>query len=34
MIADVLTGNLFTALNILVRESEPVFVAHKMNFIK
>ena len=29
-----LTGNLFTGLNILVRESELTLVAHKMNFIK
>lgn len=34
MIADIMTGNLFTGLNIWVRESELVLVAHKMNFIK
>ena len=34
MIADILTGNLFTGLNVLVRQSELIFVAHKMNFIR
>ncbi|MBR2774666.1 MAG: cation:dicarboxylase symporter family transporter [Selenomonadaceae bacterium] len=34
MIADVITGNLFTGLNVLVRQCELMTVAHKMNFIK
>ena len=34
MIADVLTGNLFTGLNVLVRQCELMTVAHKMNFVK
>ena len=34
MIADVLTGNLFTGLNVLVRQSELMTVAHKMSMIK
>lgn len=34
MIADVITGNLFTGLNVLVRQCELMTVAHKMNFIR
>lgn len=34
MIADVLTGNLFTGLNVLIRQCELMLVAHKMSFIK
>lgn len=34
MLADVITGNLFTALNSFVRESELALVAHKLNLIK
>ena len=34
MIADVITGNLFTGLNVLIRQCELMTVAHKMNFIK
>ena len=34
MIADVITGNLFTGLNVLVRQCELMTVSHKMNFIK
>ena len=34
MIADVLTGNLFTGLNVLVRQCELMTVANKMDFIK
>lgn len=34
MIADILTGNLFTGLNVLVRQCELMTVAHKMNFIR
>ena len=34
MIADVLTGNLFTGLNVLVRQCEMMTVAHKMKFLE
>ena len=34
MIADILTGNFFTGLNVLVRQCELMTVAHKMNFIR
>ena len=34
MIADVITGNLFTGLNVLVRQCELMTVAKKMNLIK
>ena len=34
MIADVLTGNLFTALNVVVRECELLTLATKMKFVK
>ena len=34
VIADVITGNLFTALNSFIRESELVLVANKLNFVK
>lgn len=34
MIADVITGNLLTGLNVLVRQCELMTVAHKMNFIR
>ena len=34
MIADVMTGNIFTGLNVVVRECELVTLATKMNFVK
>lgn len=34
MIADVLTGNLFTGFNVLVRQCELMTLSHKMGFIK
>ena len=34
MIADVITGNIFTGLNVVVRECELVTLATKMNFVK
>ena len=34
MIADVLTGNLFTGLNVLIRQCELMLVSHKMGFVK
>ena len=34
MIADVMTGNLFTGLNVLIRQCELMTVSHKMDFIK
>ena len=34
MIADVLTGNLFTGLNVLVRQCELMTIAHKMKFLE
>jgi len=34
MIVEVLTSNLFTALNMVIRQSELMTVAHKMNFIR
>jgi len=34
MIADVITGNLFTGLNVFVRQCELMTVAHKMKFIQ
>lgn len=34
MIADVLTGNLFTGLNVLIRQCELMLVSYKMGFVK
>ena len=34
MIADVMTGNIFTGINVVVRECELVTLATKMNFVK
>jgi len=34
MIADVITGNVFTGLNVVLRESELLTLATKMNFVK
>lgn len=34
MIADVMTGNFFTGLNVLIRQCELMLVSHKMGFIR
>ena len=34
MIANVIIGNIFAALNVVINSCELIFVSRKMNFIK